>query len=171
MALVSALLLPTLPAQASEATPAPVVADAAHVEAAADGPLHRDSPTDPATDHWRDTEALPGQRIFIPFEGTAGELGELRVEVAEAFPGFRAQVQPDHSIRVKVPQSFPGVTQASPVFTVSDHRGAVDTFSVDVEYPRPRSTEPEPTSLLVQMISELVLRLPQLPWLAQLLLG
>lgn len=164
MALMSALLLHALPAQA-----APAHALERTPEITDSGPLQREAPGDPATDHWHDTEALPGQRIFIPFEGGAAELGELRVDVPQAFPGFRAQVEPDNSIRVKVPQSFPGVTRATPMFTVSAGDREIDSFSVAVEYPRANAAEPEHSSRLVAMIAELVLRLPQLPWLARIL--
>ncbi|NLZ58422.1 MAG: hypothetical protein GX898_09015 [Corynebacterium sp.] len=124
-----------------------------------------DTQTGPA--FWRDAEAERGEILRVAYEGDS-TFENLKVEVSFPFQNFRTQVQPDQSITVFVPHFFTGASQVSPVFTVSDDNGEVDTFSVSVEYPRPITEPAERTTPLFRLISEVAFRLPQIPFVRHL---
>lgn len=118
-------------------------------------------------DFWRDATASPGEDLQIKFQGSHN-FDELKVEAASPFQNFRVLVETDQTIVVFVPQNFAGASTVSPVFTVSDQLGEIDTFSVTVDYPRPMVKTNERTNPLFSFVSALAFRIPQLPFLAQL---
>lgn len=116
-------------------------------------------------DYWPDLEARRGETIRVNFEGDR-TFDDLRVEVSAPFQSFRTTVLPDQSIVVSIPQNFPTAAKVSPVFTVLDGNTPVDTFTVSVEYSRPKVDQVENSSPLFSLISNIAFRLPQLPFMA-----
>lgn len=125
------------------------------------------APSGEDTGFWHDADAERGEIIRLAFHGDA-TFDNLKVSVSSPFQNFRTQVLPDQTIIVFVPHFFTGASRVSPVFSVSDDRGEIDTFSVSVEYPRPVAESDEQTSPLFRLISEAAIRLPQLPFMRHL---
>lgn len=119
-------------------------------------------------DFWHDVAAQRGQTVRIEYEGDR-TFEQLKVQIPSPFQSFRTRVADDQSITVFVPHYFTGASKVSPVFTVSDGDTEIDTFSVSVEYPRPKNDPDERTSPLFRLISDIAFRLPQLPFVGQLL--
>lgn len=116
------------------------------------------------SDPWKDASGSPGQSLVIPFEGSLN-FDDITVDVPDAFTGFSTRVLSDQSIRVSVPAYFPGASEVTPVFKVSDKGKEIDTFQVNVEYPRPKAVQhDDDVNVLVRIISELAFRLPQIPF-------
>ncbi|WP_080793868.1 hypothetical protein [Corynebacterium pacaense] len=131
-------------------------------------PSHATETTVEHSDPWKNTSGTPGQSIVVPFEGTDA-VGDITVGVPDAFTGFSTRVLKDQSILVTVPRLFPGASEVSPVFTVSENGREIDTFQVNVQYLRPKlARHTEDMNLLVRIISELAFRLPQIPFVAGL---
>ena len=122
-----------------------------------------------ATDRglWHDAVAKPGQTLHVEFEGDR-VYPELTIEAPAQFATFGTMILQDQSIIVFVPSDFTTGATISPVFTVSDAHGQIDSFSVTVEYPRSGTTEAEPASPLARLISDIAFRLPQLPFMSHL---
>lgn len=134
-------------------------------------PLGTEAPlADPAAqahDHWQDTVAKRGEAVTVKFTGDA-TFKDLDVKVSTPFQNFHTRVEADQSITVFVPRYFTGASKVAPVFTVSDDTGEIDTFSLTVEYPRPLTEEDEASTPLFRVISEMAIRLPQVPFLRYL---
>ncbi|WP_225213349.1 hypothetical protein [Corynebacterium gallinarum] len=122
-----------------------------------------------ATDRgmWRDVVAEPGQTLHVKFEGDR-VYRDLTIETPAQFATFDTVILQDQSIIVFVPSDFTTGATISPVFTISDAHGQLDSFSVTVEYPRSGTTEAEPASPLARLISDIAFRLPQLPFMTHL---
>ncbi|GAB3589553.1 hypothetical protein CFAEC_10005 [Corynebacterium faecale] len=116
-------------------------------------------------DYWPDLEAQRGETIRVNFEGDR-TFDDLQVEVSAPFQSFRTTVLSDQSIVVSVPQNFSAAAKVAPVFTVLDGDEPVDTFTVSVEYSRPKMDPVENSSPLFSLISNIAFRLPQLPFMA-----
>lgn len=116
---------------------------------------------------WRDVVAKPGQTLQVDFEGER-IYRDLTIEAPAQFATFDTMILQDQSIIVFVPSDFTTGATISPVFTISDEDGQLDSFSVTVEYPRSGTTEAEPSSPLARLISDIAFRLPQLPFISHL---
>lgn len=162
---VSATVSPT--AVADAVSTAPTTTPASSTTAAhSDSAKNSDSVNNgDDQDYWPDLEAQRGETIRVNFEGDR-TFDDLRVEVSAPFQSFRTTVLPDQSIVVSVPQNFSAAAKVSPVFTVLDGDTPVDTFTVSVEYSRPKVNQVENSSPLFSLISNIAFRLPQLPFMA-----
>ncbi|ALC06454.1 hypothetical protein CDES_10385 [Corynebacterium deserti GIMN1.010] len=136
-------------------------------ESVASDPGHTATQSD-APDLWPNAVAKPGDIVRIPYLGHE-TVKCLTVEATEPFQDFKTLVERDNSIVVAVPNNLSGVSKVSPVFTVSDEDGELDTFSIDVEVDPAGDTAEEKRSALFEIISEIAYRMPHLPFVAELL--
>ena len=154
----------------SSATPSPEAGAEPTLRATQGAQVADSTGTDrDATDRglWDDAVAEPGQPLHVKFKGDR-IYRDLSIEVPTQFATFGTLILQDQSIIVFVPSDFTTGATITPVFTVSDAHGQLDSFSVTVEYPRSGTTETEPDSPLARLISDIAFRLPQLPFISHL---